>query len=87
MLAAIVPIVVVAAIGTRPAMLTAQPALRARGHGRRHRLLASLALSIAGARARDGRAMLMGTAFSTMTALFAVHALATPRILTPASTG
>ena len=40
--------------------------------------LASLALSIAGARARDGRSILMGTAFSTMTALFAVHALATP---------
>ena len=40
--------------------------------------LASLALSIAGARARDGRSVLMGIAFSTMTALFAVHALATP---------
>lgn len=40
--------------------------------------LASLALSIAGARARDGRTMLMGMAFSTMTALFAIHALATP---------
>ncbi len=40
--------------------------------------LASLALSIAGARARDGRSVLMGMAFSTMTALFAVHALATP---------
>jgi HD-GYP domain-containing protein (c-di-GMP phosphodiesterase class II) len=40
--------------------------------------LASLALSIAGARARDGRTILMGMAFSTMTALFAVHALATP---------
>ena len=40
--------------------------------------LASLALSIAGVRARDGRSVLMGMAFSTMTALFAVHALATP---------
>src|SRR4051812_46041467 len=40
--------------------------------------LASLALSIAGAQARDGRTVLMGIAFSTMTALFAVHALATP---------
>ena len=40
--------------------------------------LASLALSIAGARARDGRTVLMGIAFSTMTALFALHALATP---------
>ena len=40
--------------------------------------IASLALSIAGARARDGRTVLMGMAFSTMTALFTVHALATP---------
>ena len=40
--------------------------------------LASLPLSVAGARARDGRAILMGTAFSTMTALFAIHGLATP---------
>ena len=38
-------------------------------------------LTLAGARARDGRAVLLGTAFSTMTALFAVHALATPGIL------
>src|ERR687885_2160482 len=40
--------------------------------------LASLALSVAGAQARDGRSVLMGMAFSTMTALFAIHALATP---------
>src|SRR3954471_668577 len=39
---------------------------------------ASVALSLAGARARDGRTVLMATAFSTMTALFTVHALATP---------
>src|SRR3954470_13472356 len=38
---------------------------------------ASVALSLAGARARDGRSVLMGTAFSAMTALFTVHALAT----------
>ena len=43
--------------------------------------LASLLLSVAGARARDGRAILMGTAFSTMTALFAIHALSTPGFL------
>jgi putative nucleotidyltransferase with HDIG domain len=42
---------------------------------------ASMALSLAGARARDGRAVLMGTAFSTMTALFTIHALATPGFL------
>src|SRR5919206_1801702 len=43
--------------------------------------VASVGLTLAGARARDGRAVLLGTAFSTMTALFAVHALATPGIL------
>ncbi len=42
---------------------------------------AALALTLAGARARDGRAMLLGTAFSTMTALLAVHAMATPGVL------
>src|SRR3954447_9903019 len=42
---------------------------------------ASVALSMAGARARDGRTVLMATAFSTMTALFTVHALATPGFL------
>jgi putative nucleotidyltransferase with HDIG domain len=42
---------------------------------------ASLSLTIAGARGRDGRAVLLGTAFSTMTALFGVHGLATPGML------
>src|SRR4051812_16461892 len=42
---------------------------------------ASLALTVAGARARDGRAVLLGTAFSTMTALFMVHGMATPGML------
>src|SRR3954470_16988059 len=42
---------------------------------------ASVALSLAGARARDGRTVLMATAFSTMTALFTEHALATPGFL------
>jgi putative nucleotidyltransferase with HDIG domain len=42
---------------------------------------ASLALTVFGARAADGRAVLLGTAFSTMSALFAVHGLATPGVL------
>ncbi len=42
---------------------------------------ASVALSLAGAQAGDGRSVLLGTAFSTMTALFAVHALSTPGFL------
>jgi putative nucleotidyltransferase with HDIG domain len=42
---------------------------------------AAAALTLAGARARDGRAVLLGTAFSTMTALLAVHGLSTPGVL------
>jgi HD-GYP domain-containing protein (c-di-GMP phosphodiesterase class II) len=42
---------------------------------------AAFALSRAGWAAQDGRAMLLGTAFSTMTALLAVHGLSTPGVL------
>ncbi len=42
---------------------------------------AAAALTRAGWRATDGRAMLLGTAFSTMTALLAVHGMATPGVL------
>jgi HD-GYP domain-containing protein (c-di-GMP phosphodiesterase class II) len=37
---------------------------------------------VAGVRARDGRAILLGTAFSTTTALLAVHGMSTPGVLT-----
>jgi hypothetical protein len=43
---------------------------------------AALALTIVGARRGDGRTVLLGTAFSVMTAILAVHGLATPGILT-----
>jgi len=39
-------------------------------------------LTVAGMRARDGRAILLGTAFSTTTALLAVHGFATPGVIT-----
>ena len=39
-------------------------------------------VTVAGVRARDGRAILLGTAFSTTTALLAVHGMATPGVLT-----
>ena len=42
---------------------------------------AALTLTLAGWRSLDGRAMLLGTAFSTMTALLAVHGLSTPGVL------
>src|SRR5215213_5045392 len=42
---------------------------------------AALALTIVGARRGDGRAVLVGTAFSSMAALLAIHGLATPGFL------
>ncbi len=43
---------------------------------------AALALTVVGARRGDGRTVLLGTAFSVMTGILAVHGLATPGILT-----
>ena len=78
LLAALAPVAVVAAAGSRHWMMSAEMHFGLVSAAAVIASLASLALSIAGARARDGRSVLMGMAFSTMTALFAVHALATP---------
>src|SRR6186997_1439107 len=43
--------------------------------------VASLALTIQGARRGDGRTVIIGTAFSVMAALLAIHGLATPGVL------
>jgi hypothetical protein len=43
--------------------------------------VAALALTAAGVRRRDGRAVLIGTAFTVMAALLAIHGLATPGAL------
>jgi HD-GYP domain-containing protein (c-di-GMP phosphodiesterase class II) len=42
---------------------------------------AALALTIAGARRRDGRTVMVGTAFSVMAGLLVVHGVATPGLL------
>jgi len=42
---------------------------------------AALVLTLVGARRRDGRTVLVGTAFTVMAALLAIHGLATPGIL------
>src|SRR5689334_10955146 len=75
---AVAPIAVLVLVGTHPAKLTPNQHFGLVGGAAVLTSLASLLLSLAGARARDGRAILMGTAFSTMTALFAIHALSTP---------
>src|SRR3954463_3156163 len=43
--------------------------------------LASAGLTVTAARRRDAQTALLGTAFSTMTALLAVHGLATPGVV------
>jgi putative nucleotidyltransferase with HDIG domain len=43
--------------------------------------VAALALTIIGVRRRDGRVVLVGTAFTVMAALLAIHGLATPGVL------
>ena len=78
LLAALLPFALVAPAGTHHFMMPAWVHFGLVSAAAAIASLASLALSIAGARARDGRSILMGIAFSTMTALFAVHALATP---------
>jgi HD domain len=45
--------------------------------------LAAVALTIVGARRNDGRSVLLGTAFTVMAALLALHGLATPGIILP----
>jgi len=41
----------------------------------------AIGLTVAGVRGRDGRAILLGTAFSTTTALLAIHGFATPGVI------
>ena len=45
--------------------------------------IAALALTVAGVRRKDGRVILLGTAFTVMAALLAIHGLATPGVITP----
>jgi hypothetical protein len=42
---------------------------------------AAVTLTVGGARRGDGRTVLLGTAFTAMTAMLAVHGLATPGVL------
>src|SRR6266536_2505983 len=43
--------------------------------------IAAIALTVVGVRRNDGRAVLVGTAFTAMAALLAIHGLATPGVL------
>ena len=81
LVAALAPAVFVALKGTQPMMMSGAMHFGLVSAVAGLTSIASVALSVAGARAGDGRTILMGIAFSTMTALFAVHALATPGMM------
>ena len=77
----LLPVAVVALTGSSPVQLTPYahfwPVLLAAGTT----ATVAAGVTVAGVRARDGRAILLGTAFSTTTALLAVHGMATPGVL------
>ena len=79
--AAAVPMLVIALVGRTPVELTPEahffPVVIAAGTA----AIVAAGLTMAGVRARDGRAILLGTAFSTTTALLAVHGFATPGVI------
>ena len=78
---AAVPLLLLAAFGNPPLDLTPEahfwPVVVAAGTA----AVVAYGLTAAGVRARDGRAILLGTAFSTTTALLAVHGFATPGVV------
>jgi HD-GYP domain-containing protein (c-di-GMP phosphodiesterase class II) len=79
--AAAVPLLLLILVGSRPVDLTPEahfwPVVIAAGTG----AVVAYGLTAAGISARDGRAILLGTAFSTTTALLTVHGFATPGVV------
>ena len=78
---ALLPSFTINALAHRHAHFTAQVHFSGVGLTALAAALAALALTVAGARRRDGRTVLVGTAFSAMAALLALHGIATPGIL------
>jgi putative nucleotidyltransferase with HDIG domain len=85
--AAAVPLLVLATVGSRPVDLTPEahfwPVVMAGGTA----AVVAIGLTAAGVRARDGRVILLGTAFSTTCALLMVHGFATPGVVVPGMNG
>jgi putative nucleotidyltransferase with HDIG domain len=75
------PLVWMQAVAHRHVMFGGQVHFRWVGLTALAAALAAVALTVAGARKRDGRTVIVGTAFSTMAALLALHGIATPGIL------
>ena len=79
--AAAVPLLVLVVVGREPVDLTPEahfwPVVTAAGTA----AVVAAGITAAGVRARDGRMILLGTAFSTTTALLMVHGFATPGVV------
>ena len=77
---AVAPAVVELVIGGDPASFTGRVHVFAVGFTALAAAVAAVALSIVGARRRDGRTVLAATAFAVMAGLLALHGLSTPGI-------
>jgi HD domain-containing protein len=77
-IAATAPAVLELAVGGKDAHFTGKVHVFAVGFTSLAAALAAVALSVAGARRRDGRAVLAATSFAVMAGLLALHGLATP---------
>jgi hypothetical protein len=80
-LAALVPFVLQRVYGHQHVMFTNHVHFEGVGLTALTAALAAVALTIQGARRGDGRTVLVGTAFSVMASLLAIHGLATPGVL------
>ncbi|HEV8601837.1 MAG TPA: HD-GYP domain-containing protein [Gaiellaceae bacterium] len=79
--AALLPFAALLFLSHRHAHFGAQVHFRGVGLTALAAAVAAVALTIAGARRRDGRTVLVGTAFSVMASLLALHGIATPGVL------
>jgi putative nucleotidyltransferase with HDIG domain len=78
---AVLPATVLAIWGHRMVMLGTQWHFTGVGVSALAAAFAALALTIVGIRRNDGRVILLGTAFTVMAALLAIHGLATPGVI------
>jgi hypothetical protein len=77
---AVLPFAAIYLVAHRHVMFTAQVHFVGVGLTALAAALAALVLTIAGARSRDGRTVIVGTAFTVMASLLALHGIATPGI-------
>jgi MFS family permease len=78
---ALVPSLTINAFAHRHAHFTGQVHFSGVGLTALAAAFAAIALTVVGARRRDGRTVIVGTAFSTMAGLLALHGIATPGML------